>query len=363
MCAASSSTTRSGGSSGRPERGRALERVGQDLLGQRGEIAAQPALVVGRRAQIERVGATEQIGRLERVGRRCVQAAHAAKGASTVSAVVYTELRVRSSRHHVARAASSASGGRGTFEDARPPRPPLACRPTAPRRPWCRPSSAAARRAGPATWPPWRTRTRRRPWSLGLGASHRSAADPAGLAPFARTRSSGDQTSVAAGAARGVDAPHPAARPSRRPGVAEEVALHAGRHAPGHASRGSPARPGSSSSRSAVGPTTTSDWAGLRGEPAGPRQAGQHAEEQTARRRAARPSPAADAGRAGWPSARRAGRRGPGSARRVPPARARRPAKSAPPSASGTTSVRLDPPRLAAPSWRRRCRRCAAPSR
>ena len=69
MWAASSSTTRSGGSRGFPAAGRLRERLGEDLLGQRAEIPAQPTLVVGGRAEVERVTAAEQIGRVEGVAR------------------------------------------------------------------------------------------------------------------------------------------------------------------------------------------------------------------------------------------------------------------------------------------------------
>jgi hypothetical protein len=44
---------------------RLRERMGEDLLGQRAEIPAQATLVVGRRAEVERVGTPEQVGWFE----------------------------------------------------------------------------------------------------------------------------------------------------------------------------------------------------------------------------------------------------------------------------------------------------------
>ena len=230
MWAASSSTTSSGGSSGCPDRVDRAKRLRQHLCGQRGEVAAEPALVVRRRAEVQRC-ATRRGGRPGRTtGSTAAATPRSAKGARTVSAVVYTELRVRSSRHHEARAASSASD---TPADSRmSATSPTSCGvdPAHHVGHGAHHSRPRRRGAGPAAWPRWRTRTPRRPscrrpWP----ASARSAAIR--RAP-AHVRAGAERRPVAGrrpGRPGRIDAPDLAPSGSALPGVSQQVALDAGR--------------------------------------------------------------------------------------------------------------------------------------
>ena len=259
-----------------------------------------------------------------------------ANGASTVSAVVYTELRVRSSRHQVARAAWSASG------DAAASRM-LATSPTS-----CvstqrttsamvRRSSAAARKSGARSLAA--VAYQNSPSAVvpsALAASHRSAATR--QASRHRTQPvSGDQASAGA-PLDPVGSMH-----HTRPNRARVAFVWRSRSPFTLAATTGPRHPRMAGTARlvvlplCVGPTTTTDWAVSAATPerrAAPGRAPRR------RRPAGGRSAFTTSGRRSRRVAQRAPRRAPrrpGSCGRVPP-REEIPASSAPPSASGTTT-------------------------
>ena len=261
-----------------------------------------------------------------------------AKGPAPSRPSCTTELRVRSSRHQVARAASRASGW-PRAPGCRPPRRPPGCRPSAPRRPWG--GRRAPRRGGaaPAAWPRWRTRTRRppssrRPWPprTGRRRSGRPGATP-------HTRPSGDQV-LGRVPVQPVGSMHHT-RPSRARApsvVAQQVALDAGRHHRTAPARGWPARPGSSSSRSGSARRPRGTGPARRRCPPAARRPGTTPRS----RRPAGGVPGLDQQRAQvappWPSARRGASCRGRACGALPPGTTGRP-RSAPPSASGSTAA------------------------
>ena len=153
-----------------------------------------------------------------------------AKGARIVSAVVYTELRVRSSRHHVERAASSASV---TPACSRMKETSLASCVSTHRTTsaigavvMCRGEEQRSEEFG---------RRRIPELSIGGGAiglgrlgqvgGHAKRPGPVTAAGQGRPRARSGP-----GGSRGIDAPHAPAFVALAPGGAQEIALHAGRH-------------------------------------------------------------------------------------------------------------------------------------
>ena len=154
MLAASSSTTSSGGSSGPPAGARPGEGGLEHLLDQGGEQPPQPALVVGRGAQVQGVGA----GRAGPRARSASGAGAGAPGAGAATGSANGSSTVSAVRVHRAALAVVAQprrpggleglGTPGRLEERRPPRPSPGCRPSARRRPWSGPPVAAAKSSG-----------------------------------------------------------------------------------------------------------------------------------------------------------------------------------------------------------------------
>jgi hypothetical protein len=136
MCAASSSTTRSGRVERAARPGGLANACGEDLLGQGGEVAPQPALVVGRRAEVQRVGPAEQPVRVERaVGRRAGR--RVGEGGASTSRPWCTPSSACARRGTRWPGPHGAPRGRRPPPGCPPPRRPPGCPPSARRRPWC----------------------------------------------------------------------------------------------------------------------------------------------------------------------------------------------------------------------------------
>ena len=176
---------------------------------------------------------------------------------------------------------------------------------------------------------------RRRP--VGLGRLAEVGGGPAGPVPLRTPGERGPGAGPGARAAGRVDAPHPPVSRRGRPACGAAGRSSHWRPAPDRATRGWPARPGTSSCRSGSARRPRGIGPARRRCPPAERDPGP-CRGAAGRPGVSPPRPAADAGRAAWPSERRGASRC-GAARGAPPSRYERPATSAPPSASGSTAA------------------------
>ncbi len=313
-----------------------------------------------RRAQVQGVGSAQEEARLEGVVRPQRRGGMSEGGEDGLGRGVDGAARPLvaapggAAPRGVPRAAHGARG-------RRPPRRPLACRPTAPRRPWCGRRAPPRQTEGPGAWPPWRTRTRRPPSSRRPWPPRTVRPRPGRPRATRRSRRAGTRRWPARSCSRSDRCTTPARGGCTSRACGEGDHSSRWRPARARASPGWPARPGSSSCRSgSVRPRRATGPSRPRCPRAAPRRAGHQGGGDRAEGR--RPPPAAVEGRAAWPSGHRAGDRGGTAAA----AATRRPTRSPPAGPHrGPAAPRLRPGRRSRPSppsSPRRCRRCAVRS-
>ena len=205
----------------------------QHRLGQRGEVAAQPALVVRRRAQVQGVGAPEQVTGARRASPSPARAAGGRRGRAPSRPWCRRSCACgrHGTRSPAPHGAPRAVAARSRIAATSPTSCVSTQRTTSA---MVRPSSAAATKRGASSLAA--VAYQNSPSAVvpsALAASHSSAAARQAAAPL-RAAVSGDQVLGRAPVdARRVDAPHlalPRPCPQR---VAEEIALDAGgQHGP-----------------------------------------------------------------------------------------------------------------------------------